>query len=207
MIDNKSYLQMTNILFEYDQIFEVNSEFFNKLYRKFIKEIKLDIFEFYIKYRDEILEIFENKIELEEDVIKLINRDFKRRINNTSLRYIDFSKEFLELVDHNYYYRKYFNWFKRYYLHFFKDIDFPVEYIGLKCLIEEDIEVPSENYIKIIITLPLEDEYYNFVLKLMSAFIRKQELLFKYLIFNYNHQKELFESFKKTFFIFNSIDE
>lgn len=207
MIANKIFLQEDFKLLNIHQIIEDNSNFFNKLYRKYIKEIRLDFLEFWQENRDEILEYLECCIEFEEDALEIIRRYFIRNTTDIFLRYVDFSDEFLRLLDHDYYFRHYFNWFKRYYLHFFDDIGFNFENIDVKCLIEEDIEIPNESYIKIVITLPLENKYYKFMLKLMGEFIRKQENLMHNHVLDYNHQKERFRSFKKTFFIFNSIDE
>lgn len=208
MIANKINFQEDYKLSNVHQTIEENSNFFDKLYRKYIKEIRLDFLEFWLENRDEILEYLEVYIEFEEDALEIIKRYLLRNTNDIFLRFVDFSDEFLGLLNHDYYFQQYFNWFKRYYLYFFKNVsDINFRDIDVKCLIEEDIEIPNESYIKIVITLPLESKYYKLMLKLMGMFIRKQEVLLNNLLLNYNHQKEIFKSFKKTFFIFNSIDE
>ncbi len=207
MIANKTYLQKTYEIFDYNQIIEENLEHFKEFYSRFITEFNLDFFVFWKENGDKFLKNFENGIDFEEDAIEIIKRYFKRRIDKSFSKYVDFSEEFLELLQNDYYYQQYFNWFKRYYLYFFGKIGNFIKYTAVKCLIEKDIEVPNESYIKIVITLPFNDENYKLMIEMMSIFIKNQEHLMKNLILNFNHQIELFESFKKTYFIFNSIDE
>ncbi len=206
MIANSINLHKTYETFGYNhnQIIKENFEKFKEFYRRFINKIDLNFIAFWKENCDRILKIFENRIEYEEDAFEVIKRYFKEKINKSFSKYVDFSEEFLELIQNDYYYQQYFNWFKRYYLYFFSKF---IKYTSVKCLIEKDIEVPSESYIKIVITLPFEDENYKFMLDLMSIFIKQQELLMENLILNFDHQIELFRSFKKTFFIFKSIDE
>lgn len=208
MIVNKEISQETQFLSIFNQIIKENSKFFSKILRKYIKEIRLDFFHFWLEYRDEILNYFDKFIKFEEeDTIELIKLFVCREIDDLFFKYAKFSEEFLDLLDHNSYYRQYFNWFKKYYLYFFKEMDIPIENIDIFCLLEEDIEVSDENYIKIVITLPLDKKYYKIMLKIMGIFIKKQEYLIKNVIQYNNHQKEIFDSFKKTYFIFNAIDE
>ena len=207
MIANKIFLQEDYKLSNIHQIIEDNSHFFKDLYRKYIKEIRLDFHDFWRENKDEILKYIEGYIEFEADALEVMRRYLYRITNFIFSRHVDYSVEFSRLLDHDYYFREYFNWFKRYYLHFFNDIGIHSDNINVKCLIDEDIEIPNESYIKIIITLPLESKYYKLMLKLMGLFIRKQEDLLNNFLLNYSHQKDIFKRFKKTFFIFNSIDE
>lgn len=208
MIVIKEISKKTQNLLIFNQIIKENSKFFSKILRKYIKEIRLDFFDFWLKYGDEILNFIEKFFKFEEeDTIELIKLFVCSEIDDLFFNYTKYSEEFLDLLDYNSYYRQYFNWFKKYYLYFFKEIDIPIENIDVFCLLEEDIEVSDENYIKIVITLPLDMKYYKIMLKIMGIFIKKQEYLIKNVIQYNNHQKEIFESFKKTYFIFNTIDE
>jgi len=180
-------------------VFPVKTEILDKLYEKYKKDLLLDIYDFSSKYKSKIRE---SGLRSRRDFEDYLNGEIEAEFRNK----VELSNEFRILLIQDHDYAQYFNWFKRYYyLKFFERIK--IENIKTKCLVEEDIENPNEYYIKIVITLPFEDNDYDLVLELMKIFINAQDNLLNYFIQRYNLQEEIFKCFKKTFFIFKSIEE
>ncbi len=131
--------------------------------------------------------------------VKAINRILKQKYGDL----IEINSSFRILLESDYYFRKYFKWFKKF-LFSFLYIN-SLEHFHAECSYDLDFEDFNVRNIEIKILLPFED--FNDVLDFMEFFLKDQEIAINEYLTNFEYKEELMKYFKRSNFIFRSLYE